>query len=332
MYIDPKTDVISEPTLYQQQIRTRGKSFHRLFLDAISKKEDDNFARPHDTIFTQETLEDFMLEHAGKTWDIAQVASRYSLKRNSLLRHLRKSSIDPTKNLVMGIVEYAHICEVKEVQMTSRAEKQLRYLLEAFRHPITGLSIANRKYRLKTYNNVFIASDCITWLGQYFQCTRPVAMRVATFLQRQGIIDHCLHQHIIKDSYLFFKFNELPHSDGLDWSPKTRKHVFKQKSKYGSPMTKEHSFESPIKQEKKSLISKNRDEYDRMFTDQVYGIVTITIEKAENLSSIDYSKLYPEGEAYSALRPYCIIEVAGESQTTTVKEGLCPKWHETFTL
>jgi hypothetical protein len=243
----------------------------------------------------------------------------------------QRSASDASK--VMSLIEYAHLCETGVINMPEATLREFQELLLALKHPVTGLAIANRKWRLKIYPNCFVASDAITWIGQYYSCTRPLAMRVATYIQRAGYIDHCLNQHIIKDSYLFFRFVENPHTDGLDWSPATRRIVFKQKN-INSPSNKkrtESTYDNPIQKQEKSFVSMNREIYDRVFDDtSLHAAVTITIECAENISTIDYSKIYASVDKAYELQPYCMIEVAGQVRKTSVKSGSNPKWDETF--
>ncbi len=289
VYLDPQVEIVSNSNIYNQQVMIRGELFHNGLISAIEHKEKkDHFARPADTLRRYETLEDFYKMYVTsadsvKTWD-SVIRSPLSHNNSFSLNIVKKASSFNLKRKqpniqqqAMTMVQYAHLCEIKEIEMSEAVEKEFLELYEALRNPTTGLSIANRRHRLKTYNNCFIASDAITWLTQYYQCSRPIAIRVATYIQRRGLIDHVLNQYIIRDGYLFFKFVEQPHTDGLDWSPATRKHLTKTLKRFSlSPKReKDTLFDAPLKN-KLSDISKNRHAYDQIFHSQEETIVVIT--------------------------------------------------------
>ncbi|KAL0491706.1 RapGeF [Acrasis kona] len=367
MYFDAKCEVVSDSQLFKSQVHSQASLFHAGLLKALEYKDKkDSFETPEVTLGRAETLEDFMQHHVTsassvKTWDTVvnqsenisvsalNPHSSFSLhivsKSPSFVARRRpvhqKMGSGPEHMIdEMDILQYSHLCEIKSIVMTDIVENQLRRLMDDLKHPVSGLSLANRRYMLKNYVNCFIASEAITWFANQFSCSRPNAMRIATFVQRRGLIDHVTNQHIIKDSYLFFKFVDEPHTDGFDWSPSTRKNVFKIKSTHRRILTLPWSSgtvnnatspSSPPRYDNKikaqlSTTSLNRKVYDQIFDSRgPVATICLMIQSVEKLPGmIDYNN-----HGLSELNPYCMIEIGGKVHQTTPKTGHSPVWNDT---
>ena len=57
------------------------------------------------------------------------------------------------------------------------ADEQENPLAFAFQHSKTGVPITNRTYHLKTYPNVFLGSDAVTWLQGRLEISREEARK-----------------------------------------------------------------------------------------------------------------------------------------------------------
>jgi tetratricopeptide (TPR) repeat protein len=94
-----------------------------------------------------------------------------------------------------------------QILMEDTSLKQLENWTIRMLDPKNGLDIKTRKYRFKSFDKCFVASEAVNWLSKNGNITRTEAV---TFMQR--IMDRCVIRHVtdghlqFKDEYLFFEF------------------------------------------------------------------------------------------------------------------------------
>lgn len=66
--------------------------------------------------------------------------------------------------------------------------------------------VQNRRWRLRTYNDVFVGREAVTALVQSGACSdRSEAVSVLRTALESNLIAHALHQHHFEDKYLFYR-------------------------------------------------------------------------------------------------------------------------------
>ena len=88
-------------------------------------------------------------------------------------------------------------------------EKSNEFIREIF-DPKTGIEIKDRKYRLKTYQQCFVASDLVSFIQNLTNCDRN---EITKFIQKNirercNLIRHVVDEHEFQDEYFFFGFNK----------------------------------------------------------------------------------------------------------------------------
>ncbi|KAL6051712.1 putative Proliferation-associated serine/threonine protein kinase [Balamuthia mandrillaris] len=93
----------------------------------------------------------------------------------------------------------------KDAQYIIRSMEEL-YL--ALSDPIKGVTLADRKWRLKTYTSCFVASELVDWLMTNLPLrSREEAIVIGQKLQNRGYIVHVVNpKKEFKDDYLFYSF------------------------------------------------------------------------------------------------------------------------------
>ena len=92
-----------------------------------------------------------------------------------------------------------------EKEIMIREEYDWDTLVAAMRGK-NGVSIANRRYGLKTYERVFLGSEAVSWLIQYEKATLAEAILIGKLMIEQNIIHHILDEHNFKNEPLFYRF------------------------------------------------------------------------------------------------------------------------------
>jgi len=74
-------------------------------------------------------------------------------------------------------------------------------------HSDSGVSIQDRTYNFRTYTNVFIGSEAVTWLvNNKFCSSRDEAVEVGKLMMKYDLFHHVAYDHDFKDDYLFYRF------------------------------------------------------------------------------------------------------------------------------
>ena len=71
---------------------------------------------------------------------------------------------------------------------------------------IGGLQIKNRRYKLKIYQQCFVGSEAVTWMGEKLELTRKQAVDLGQRLIQEKWIHHVVDDHDFKDDKLFYRF------------------------------------------------------------------------------------------------------------------------------
>lgn len=102
-------------------------------------------------------------------------------------------------------------------ELTIRDEYDWDSLVAAMRGK-HGISIADRRYGLKTYSKVFLGSEAVSWLIQHEKATLVEAITIGQLMIEQSIIHHILDEHNFKNEPLFYRFylDENDHRSILD--------------------------------------------------------------------------------------------------------------------
>ena len=105
-------------------------------------------------------------------------------------------------------------CKLLQVMSAPEDSADRKYsdLVHAMRNSETGLSIGDRKYRLRTYSRVFVGKEAVDWLIRQQKLiggpatSRQAAVDIFNELLLAGFIHHCVHDHPFKDEELFYRF------------------------------------------------------------------------------------------------------------------------------
>ncbi len=70
-----------------------------------------------------------------------------------------------------------------------------------------GLEVKDRRWRLKTYKQVFLGSDAVTFfLKEKYAANESDAVTLGAELMSAGVFQHCLRDHPFKNEPLFYRF------------------------------------------------------------------------------------------------------------------------------
>jgi hypothetical protein len=90
----------------------------------------------------------------------------------------------------------------KETKLTTVATVML--------HPTAGLTVKDRRWHLRLYENVFIGNECVDWLLRMF-CdinTRDEAVEFGNMLLQNGFFEHVNRNHQFLDGHYFYRLNK----------------------------------------------------------------------------------------------------------------------------
>eukprot|EP00958_Prasinococcus_capsulatus_P015433 scaffold1643_cov390-Prasinococcus_capsulatus_cf.AAC.12 len=72
----------------------------------------------------------------------------------------------------------------------------------------TGVETKDREYRLRTYKDCFLGSDAVMWLLKNTEArTVRHAIHLGNKLIAQGFFHHVVHEHLLENKKLFYRFN-----------------------------------------------------------------------------------------------------------------------------
>eukprot|EP00300_Choanocystis_sp_HF-7_P027511 c32643_g1_i1.p1 GENE.c32643_g1_i1~~c32643_g1_i1.p1 ORF type:complete len:282 (+),score=59.19 c32643_g1_i1:68-847(+) len=87
-------------------------------------------------------------------------------------------------------------------------EQLVELLPRMFAQDEQGVAIADRRFRLRKYVGVFIASEAVDWVCLNLHCSRPKAVAICERMQDAEIFDHASSAgRKIDDSYAFYRLN-----------------------------------------------------------------------------------------------------------------------------
>ena len=90
-----------------------------------------------------------------------------------------------------------------EVSYTDEFKQDLDKIALQFKE---NIKLEDRKFRLKTYKQVFVGSDAVDYLIQSGSAaSRQDAVELGKALQEMGIFEHVLRDHGFEDEYLFYR-------------------------------------------------------------------------------------------------------------------------------
>lgn len=83
--------------------------------------------------------------------------------------------------------------------------EQLGHIAARMQGP-SGVPLADRRYRLRRYEQCFIGHEAVDWLMARYVMTRPQALRLGERLHAHRLIRHVLDEHDFADDHLFYRF------------------------------------------------------------------------------------------------------------------------------
>ncbi|MDJ0844927.1 DEP domain-containing protein [Crocosphaera sp.] len=102
--------------------------------------------------------------------------------------------------------------ESNEVELYTNGKKKdqlgtidLDQLIQEIRSD-KGVTIKNRRYRLKLYPQCFIGSELVDWLTKNLSITVEEAVKIGQQLVDKKIIHHVHNEHQFQNDYLFYRF------------------------------------------------------------------------------------------------------------------------------
>ena len=138
---------------------------------------------------------------------VANLTQKYAPSQTPLY-YPRKSKINPNSTIVSTSED-----------LTIQEEYNWDELITQM-HGETGLPIKDRRYGLKTYQQVFTGIEAVAWLMEREKATRAEAIEIGKIMVKQGIIHHVLDEHDFKDEALFYRFyidEQNDSEDNIDW-------------------------------------------------------------------------------------------------------------------
>jgi Domain found in Dishevelled, Egl-10, and Pleckstrin (DEP) len=73
-----------------------------------------------------------------------------------------------------------------------------------------GVTITDRRYRLQSYPECFVASEGVSWLEGALRLSKADAIKVGQAMQAAGLIYHAAHEQVFDSENYFFRFTCLP--------------------------------------------------------------------------------------------------------------------------
>jgi len=74
---------------------------------------------------------------------------------------------------------------------------------------LANLELKDRTYLFQTYKKCFVGKEAITWMVQeQYARNRKHALQLLNKLNRLGVVEHVVKDHVVKDEYLFYFMNE----------------------------------------------------------------------------------------------------------------------------
>lgn len=67
---------------------------------------------------------------------------------------------------------------------------------------------ADRRFRVRTYTDCMIGSDCVTWLVDLLGITRPEAVSLGQALLLEGYLHHVVREQPFEDAEFFYRLTD----------------------------------------------------------------------------------------------------------------------------
>ncbi|KAL0034130.1 hypothetical protein WJX79_010751 [Trebouxia sp. C0005] len=134
----------------------------------------------------------FVHEHAQEPREACTSGSWVSLLRT--LEH------GPTSGRLDGSTQSSQ-------DLKAMADDDDEHLKEVTEKLKQGLEVKDRRYRLKTYKQVFLGTDAVNFfLAEKYATNIADAVALGSELMAAGIFQHCLRDHPFKNEPLFYRF------------------------------------------------------------------------------------------------------------------------------
>ncbi|WP_107669260.1 DEP domain-containing protein [Cyanothece sp. BG0011] len=110
---------------------------------------------------------------------------------------------------VTGVIIWRESNEVEiwtnNSQKNRSATSDLDKIIDKIRSE-KGVTIKNRRYRLKSYPKCFIGSELVDWLTKNLSISSEEAIKIGQQLIDKKIIHHVHNEKEFKNDYLFYRF------------------------------------------------------------------------------------------------------------------------------
>ena len=74
-------------------------------------------------------------------------------------------------------------------------------------HPVNGIPVQDRRWRLKSFPKCFIGSEAVTWLAERLTGTREKAVDLGQRFFNAGAFHHVCRDHEFEDEYFFYRWH-----------------------------------------------------------------------------------------------------------------------------
>ena len=103
------------------------------------------------------------------------------------------------------------------LQAATMTEQQAQALWHRMRQP-GGVSVRDRRYRLRVYRQCFIGREAVDWIAEHTGASRAEAVRIGRTLLAQDRVRHVVREHDFEDAELYYHFVE-PTTEAQDEAP-----------------------------------------------------------------------------------------------------------------
>jgi Domain found in Dishevelled, Egl-10, and Pleckstrin (DEP) len=72
-----------------------------------------------------------------------------------------------------------------------------------------GVDVRNRTYRMRTYEECFVASDAVHWIASAHRTTTKIALAIGKALQESGLIYHVAREQQFAEENFYFRVSKI---------------------------------------------------------------------------------------------------------------------------
>ncbi|MGK7958831.1 MAG: DEP domain-containing protein [Crocosphaera sp.] len=110
---------------------------------------------------------------------------------------------------ITGVLIWKESNEVELDNSSNKTDKKITKDLDKLIQEIrseNGVTIKNRRYRLKLHSKCFIGSELVDWLTKKLSISVDEAVQLGQELVEKQIIHHVYNEHEFRNDYFFYRF------------------------------------------------------------------------------------------------------------------------------